>query len=162
MNTWRVPTNKIAFVSSVVAHLLAWAGFLWLAFWPSTYRGQSVTAVRVDQVSTVEPEVVRYSASWAEVNGSGALIWVFVPVLVTGLVLMFLLTWQGGQGRRTLIAWSLALALLVYCGVGLLSIGVLFLPAALAALVCAIFSSFSAEQPRAGVAERQPDQPLEQ
>ena len=70
-----------------LAHVLAWAAWLWIAFWSHSYRGVSSTPVQVDElgnvIGTAESEVVRHSASFLEVNGLGALLFVFIPVVLT-------------------------------------------------------------------------------
>ena len=79
-------------MSVFLAHGLAWAAFLWIAFWPYSYQGVSATPVQVDElgnvVGTAESEVVRYSSSFVEVNGVGPLLLLFIPVILTGLALM--------------------------------------------------------------------------
>ena len=139
-------TGRFAVASATVAHALAWAAFLWMAFWPHAYQGVSATAVQVDElgnrIGPAESEVVRYSASFVEVNGIWALLPLFLPVALTGVALMALLTWQGRSAGRVLIIAGLTLALLVFCFLGYLSLGIMYLPAALALIASAFLFGF--------------------
>ena len=157
MKSLQVKPNRAAVVTAIVAHVLAWTAFLWTAFWPYAYQGVSLNSdhhayVRglgyVDEfgVPTGE-EVVRLSASFVEVNGFGALIYMLIPVLLTALALLSLLVWNGTRVRNTLILGGLATVLLVFCGLGYLSFGIGYLPAALALITAAIISGF---RPRPG------------
>ncbi len=148
----RHPTpNRSAIVAATIAHALAWAAFLWLAFWPYSYQGVSVTPANsayVDGLGYVDEfgaptgeEVVRTSASFIEVNGLGVIIPLLVPVALTALALLVLLTWKGGRVRAPLILGGLTIALLVFCGLGYFSLGILYLPAALALLTAAVIFS---------------------
>ena len=135
-------------VTASVAHALAWAAWLWLAFWPHSYQGVSATPVQVDElgnvIGTTESEVVRHSASFVEVNGIGPVLALFIPVILTGLALMALLTWNGRSAVRVLIIGGLAFVLLAFCVLGYLSFGVMYLPAALALIVAAFLFGFRA------------------
>ncbi len=97
-------------------------------------------------------DVVLVSASFTEVNGWWALIPMFIPVLLTGLSLMAMLTWKGGRGGITLIASGLAVALLGFCGLAYLSFGVLYFPSALALIIAAIVVGLRRRSPRASAA----------
>ena len=137
--TFRQAGNRrTAGVSATVAHLLAWAAFLWIAFWPNSYQGVSETAVSVDGSGATTSEVVRYSASVTEVNGYWVLIPLLIPVLATATALLSLLTWKGERGGNILILSGTAVILLVFCVLGLLSIGVFYLPAAIGSIVTAV------------------------
>ena len=140
--------GRVAVKSAAVAHALAWAAFLWMAFWPHAYQGVSATPVQVDElgnvIGTAEIETVRHSASIVEVNGIGVLLPLFIPVILTGLALIFLLTWKGRSAVRVLVIAGLALALLVFCFLGYLSFGVIYLPAALALIASAFLFGFGA------------------
>ncbi len=139
--------NRIALVTAIIAHLLAWAAFLWLAFWPHAYQGVSTTPVNVNATGQMESQVVRRSASFTEVNGIWVLIPLFIPVPLTGQVLVMTLTGNSWGIGSKLLLWGLATALLLFCGLGALSFGILYLPAALALLIAAIFQSISRRPP---------------
>lgn len=141
-----------------VAHLLAWAAFLWVAFWPHAYQGVSATPVQVDEqgvpVRSVEPagaaevEVVRHSASFIEVNGIWALLPVFVPVILTGLALMVLLTLRAKNLVNTLVLWALTIVMLAFCLLTSLSFGLLYTFSAVALLAAAVVFSYRPPLPR--------------
>lgn len=139
-------------VSAMVAHVLAWAALLWLAFWPSAYQGVSATPVQVDElgnpVGTAHGEVVQYSASFVEVNGIGALAPPLIPVILTGLALIFLLTWRGRRAGSIFALWVMTVTLLGFCLLTSLSFGSLFVPSALALTVAAGVFSYRPGLPR--------------
>ena len=152
MKSLQVKPNRAAVVTAIVAQVLAWAAFLWIAFWPYSYQGVSVNSdhpAYVDGLGYVDElgvptgaEVVRLSASFMEVNGFGAVIYMLIPVVLTALALLSLLVWNGTRVRNTLISGRLATVLLVFCGLGYLSFGIGYLPAALALITAAIISGF--------------------
>ena len=129
-------SSRTAVVSATVARILAWAAFLWIAFSPHSYQGVSA-AVSVDGSGITTSEVVRYTRSFTDINGYWILIPLFVPVLVTVMALLSLLTWKGGRVGNTLILSGLAVILLVFCVLGLLSFGIFYLPAAIASIATA-------------------------
>ena len=152
MKSLQVKPNRAAVVTAIAAHVLAWAAFLWIAFWPYSYQGVSVNSdhpAYVDGLGYVDElgvptgeEVVRLSASFIEVNGFGAVIYMLIPVILTALALLALLVWNGTRVRNTLISGGLATVLLAFCGLGYLSYGILYLPAALALITAAIIYGF--------------------
>ena len=149
MKSLQVKLNRAAVVTAIVAHVLAWAAFLWIAFWPYSYQGVSVNSDHtayvaglgyVDELGVpTGEEVVRLSASFMEVNGFGAVIYMLIPVILTALAL---LVWNGTRVRNTLMLGGLATVLLAFCGLGYLSFGIGYLPAALALITAAIISGF--------------------
>ena len=76
--------------------------------------------------------------SFSDVNAYRSVLALFVPVVVTGLVLIFLLTRTVRRGANTVVVWGLTAVLLAFCGLGYLSFGVLYLPAAIALIVTAV------------------------
>ena len=142
--------SRAAAVSATITHILAWAAFLWLALWPYSYQGISAAAVSVDGGGATTTEVARYSASLTEVNGYWVLLPLSAPVLITGLALLSLLIWKGTGGRagNTLILGGLAVVLLIFSVLGLLSLGLFYLPSALASIVTAIIFGFRPGLPR--------------
>ena len=110
----------IAAVSALAAHVLAWAPGVFLVFTADYSSGE--TSV--------------------EVNGRGILL-LLVPVVLTGIALAAaLLTHRRqsnrGQSIRTMLLWSSAIMLLALCFLAIFSVGVFYLPAALALFVAAI------------------------
>lgn len=148
--------NRGSVVSASVAHVLAWAAFLWLAFWPFPYRGVSATPVQVDElgnpvgnaVGTAQIETVQYSASLIEVNGLGVLAPLLIPVALTGLALIVLLTWRARNLGNIVALWVMTVALLAFCLLASLSFGILFVPSALALTIAAGVFSFRRGPPR--------------
>ena len=126
-------------VLASAAHLLAWAAFLWTAFWPFAYQGVSATPVQVDEmgnpVGAVEREVVRHTASFLEANGAWVLGPLFIPLVLTGLALLGLATWRGRTGGIIAVLWVLTAGLLAFCLLTSLSVGVFYAPAALVLIV---------------------------
>ena len=138
MNSHQVRKSRTALASATASHVLGWAAFLWIAFWPYSYQGVSATPVNVDGTGATESVEVRHSASFTEVNGYGPLIPLFLPVLVTGLALQFLLTRRVRQVANALVVWGLSAVLLVFCGLGFLSFGLLYAPAAISLIATAV------------------------
>ena len=106
--------------------LLAIAALLFLSFWPWTYQGEEISA---------NGEVVRKtSASLIEENGAGVLAWLFFPAFlsVTGFLGSFR---QAGASR--LAMWVTAALLLLFTFTTGFSIGMFYVPAALALTVAA-------------------------
>ncbi|HZA22537.1 MAG TPA: hypothetical protein VFA32_08035 [Dehalococcoidia bacterium] len=130
--------NRPAVKLSATAHVLAWGAFLFLAFWPYSYQGTEAAPVGPDGSGG---EVVHVSASLIEANGWGALIPLLVPVALTALGLAVVWTWDGQKARNQLLVWVLAAMLVVFCGLAMFSLGIFYLPAALALLASAIVIS---------------------
>ena len=77
-------------------------------------------------------------ASFSEFNGYWCVLALFVPVVVTGLASMFLLTRRVRRVANALVVWGLSAVLLVFCGLGYLSFGMMYRPAAIALIVTAV------------------------
>ena len=137
MNSHEVGKSRAALASATAAHVLGWAAFLWLVFSPFSYQGLSATPVNLEGNGTSESTVVRYSASFTDVNGYWPLIPLFIPEFVTGLALLFLLTRKKRRNANALVVWSLTTILLVFCGLGYYGFGIFYLPAAIAMIVTA-------------------------
>ena len=105
---------KPAVVSAWAVHGLAWIAGIFLAFGP-VYSGSS--------------------SSLVEKNGLWVLWLLLVPVLLTGIVLRAV--WQ--NNARNALLWGVALVLLGLCVLAGYSIGVFYLPAALAL----VFTAFT-------------------
>ena len=127
-------------IFSGVAHVLAWAALLWLAFWPYSYSGTSTTPIGPD--GSGGQVVTNLSASLIEVNGWGVLIPLAVPVILTAVGLVAALAGERPRTWQKLIMWIAAILLVVFCGLGMFSIGMFCLPSALALLAAAIIFSF--------------------
>ncbi len=138
MTSTQLGNSRSATISAAVAHMLAWTAFLGIILWPCAYRGESVTPFNPQEAGAAAGEPVQLCASFVEVNGLGVLFPLFIPVLLTAVLLFLALTriqWRVGS---TLILWLVVVALLAFCVLASLSFGVLYLPAALASVVAAI------------------------
>ena len=124
-------------ISTGVAHALTWVVALWLAFGP-VYQGESVTAVVPGEGGG---ESTRTTATLIEVNGLRVLPILLAPVALTGLALLAVLLTHAGRARRKVLLWVSAVLLLGLCAVGIASIGLFYLPAALALVFSAILGS---------------------
>jgi hypothetical protein len=72
------------------------------------------------------------------VNGLWVLWLLLVPILLSGLALLAIAFTDSGHAGRKALLWLAALALLALCLVGIFSIGLFYLPVALALLVAAV------------------------
>ena len=127
--------RSVAVVSAWVAHVLAWAAGAWLAFGP-VYQGVSA-AIPGESVG----EATRSTATLIDVNGLYVVALLVVPVLLSGIAVWVVRGADGGRTGRRVLLWVLAIVLLGLCALSILSIGVFYLPAALAMLVAAIAGS---------------------
>ena len=139
-------------IAASIAHALAWAAFLWIALWPHYYQGVAATPVQVDEqgnrVSTEEIEEVRFSSSFVEENGIWALLPLFIPVAITGLALMMLLTIRRKTFLNTLLLWVLTVATLAFCLLTSLSLGLIYTVSAVVLLIAACIFSYRPPLPR--------------
>ena len=140
--------RKLVLVWPVLAHTAAWAAFLFLALWPASYRG---THIEIDAAGV--QHTTTETASLVEVNGPMVLLPLFLPVALTGLALLAVWRWNPRPWVRRAFLWVLALLSLGFCVLGILSIGVFFLPAALALVVTAIVGTFHAQRRDQGAPE---------
>ncbi len=124
--------GRASWILAIAAHVLAWVASLPLAvglvLWPFFRGGHG--------------------------EDFGVLIAVFFPVVLTGLPLLTVLAARRNRDISLLAArvrvvpillvlWGAALLLFGFCALALFSVGILFLPAALASLSLAIVFSFS-------------------
>ena len=132
---------------AIIAHTLAWAAFLWLVLWPYSYRGVEATASPRGSGEAVTTYTL--SASFIEANGWWVLIPLFVPVVLSGLMLIVVLWFAGADSLpKRFTLFGLAIACLIFCLLGYLSFGVLFLPAALAMTITAFLSLYQGPRDR--------------
>ena len=131
-------SNIIVIMVSGLSHALAWAALLWLAFWPYSYSGTTVTAIGPDGSGG---EIVALYASHIEINGWGVLIPLSIPVALTAIGALAAVTWDRHRLRNKVFLWVATALLFGFCVLGMFSIGAFYLPAALALLVAAIIMS---------------------
>ena len=123
----------VATVSAWAAHTLAWVAGVGLAFIPF-YQGQSVTASLPGEPGG---EVTRFSSTLVETNGLYAMLLLLIPILLTGIALLAIQFPNRGQPGRKVLLWGLAVVFLGLCAVAMFSVGLFYVPAALALLVAA-------------------------
>ena len=109
------------------------------------YRGMTVTATRPGE-PPAEPVV--HSATLLEVNGPDAVLLLLIPVLVTGVAVLALYVTRPQRPIRRFLLWIPGAILLGFCAVGILSIGALYLPAAIALLCGAGLQSTGGDRAR--------------
>ena len=126
-----------AVISTGVAHALAWVAALWLAA-RTSYQGASVTLVTPGDVAG---ETTGVTATLIEVNGLRVLSLLLAPVALTALALLAVLLTDAGEARRKVLLWASAVLLLGFCAVGSFSIGLFYLPAAIALAFSAVLGS---------------------
>ena len=80
--------------------------------------------------------MIRSSATAIEVNGLHVILLLLVPILLTAITLLGLRLQQ--TTMRKILLWSPAVVLLGFCFVAIASIGMFYLPTALALFVAAI------------------------
>lgn len=126
----RVRLNTLA---AWAAHLWSWGIGIFLALGP-VYQGVSGS-------SSAPGEWVETSSTSIEQNGLWVIWVLLVPVLVSGVVVLAMHFMDAGHMARRALLWVLALGFLGLCVVLIVSIGLLYLPMALALLIVAIRDS---------------------
>ena len=123
--------RDLALTAASISHLLAWVAVVLLVFVP-VYSGASATAT---SAGAIPSQPVQATATFIEVNGWGVLPFILVPVAISGAGLLgVILVGPGRVLRRAPLGIS-ALLLLGFFIAGSLSIGIFYLPAALAMAV---------------------------
>lgn len=138
--------TRVAGWVAALAHVAAWVALLFILFWPSFYRGTTI-----ETRPHGAQQVVPYSATFLEVNDWWTLIPLAVPVLLTAAGLLAVLTVRRRRTQLVLL-WLSGVLLVAFCGLGMFSIGLFYLPAALALLVSAIILSTARRQDARAVA----------
>ena len=127
--------HNAAVVSTGIAHVLALVVVLGLVFGP-VYQGGSVTPAAPGAPANVPTKTT--TATLIEVNGWSVLPILLVPAALTGLALLTVLNTNAGQIRRRVLVWVPAVLLLGFCILGSSSIGIVYLPSALALVLSSI------------------------
>ena len=125
------------FISAGVAHVWTWVVALFLVFGP-VYRGVSETVVTSGGVAG---ESARFTSTLVEVNGLRVIPLLLAPVALSALALLAALITGVGFARRRVLLWVSAVLLLGACAVAIFSIGLFYLPAAVALIVSAVKGS---------------------
>jgi hypothetical protein len=127
--------NGTLMLVSGTALILSVAASLWLAFWPAFYQGVSVS------VRPNGEETVRTSASLVAVNGYRVVFLVLIPVVLTVVVFLAIARMDPRQLSGKIAIWAPLTVLLLFCVAGISSIGLFYIPAAVALLAAAIVVS---------------------
>ncbi|MCH8351562.1 MAG: hypothetical protein IIB29_15010 [Chloroflexi bacterium] len=131
--------NDATVILAGFAHALTWVVALVLVFGP-VYQGVSVTAVTPGDVAT---EPTRFTQTLIGANGLRVLLFLLTPVVLTGLALLTALLTHAGQARRKVLLWVPTVLLLGFCALGIWTIGLFYLPAALALVFSAVLGTLS-------------------
>ena len=142
----------------LIAHVLAWAAFFGVVFWPEAYSRSPRAELVEDELRMV---FFSMAGPFRRYLGFEEIMLLLVPVVLTGLAIW--LAWP--RGARSAWAkpalWGLGVLFLAYCCVLILFpvpiwfnedvdisfIGVFFVPAAVALIVSAVIVTMS-KQPR--------------
>lgn len=136
---------RAALALSGLAVALALTASVWLAVWPGAYQGVSATEVGPG-ATPGEPR--RFSASLIDVNGPGVLWVLALPVGLSTLGLLAATRRATSLFASRLGLWATTVLLWAFCALGAFSIGVFYLPPALALLAAAITDSLSRDRQR--------------
>lgn len=121
---------KISLAAAIIAHIFAWAATLFFLFWP-IYGGVSV--------SPGESGMSRVSGkTLLEVNGTWAAFLIILPIIFTAIGLIASLPGTTSPRLMLTLRWAAFALMLLFCVVGIYSLGIFYLPAALAVLVAAV------------------------
>ena len=111
---------RISLASALIAHILAWAATIFLLFGPA-YSGSGGD-----------------TATLIEVNGLWSALLLVIPVALTAVTLIATLPNSPHPRIMLTLRWASFALLLAFCAVSILSIGIFYLPAAIATLIAAI------------------------
>lgn len=103
---------------------LAGAATLWLIFWPYSYSGISL--------SSNGDESVKTSASLIMVNGYRVVLVLLVPCALTVIGFLAIRSADSSHVLEKVAIWLPAIVLLLFCVVALFSVGLFYIPSAVA------------------------------
>ena len=102
----------------------------------ATFQGSLYGGLYVKRYdAAIISAVVAHALAWAafiEVNGLSSLPLLLAPVLLTALAALVAMLIHAGLVRRGALVLASAILLLGFCAVGIFTIGMFFLPAAIA------------------------------
>ena len=110
--------SRISLSAALISHVFAWAATIFFLFGP-VYRPTGATLI--------------------EVNGLSAALLIVIPVALTAITLNASLPGATRPRLMLILRWAAFVLMLLFCIVSMLSIGLFYLPAAVAALIAAIF-----------------------
>ena len=120
----------ISLAAAVISHILAWAATLYFLFWP-IYGFVNVSPGESGAISISGDTLIA-------VNGLWAALLIVIPVVLTAITLIATLPSAISPLLLLVLRWASFALLLAFCVVSILSIGIFYLPAAIAALVAAV------------------------
>ncbi len=136
----------------IIAHLLAWAAFFGVVFWPYGFNTHTTTVT----ASHIRDEFGHSPGPFIRYLGFEEIMLLLIPLALTGLATW--LAWRHGavwSAWTRPVLWGLGLLCLAYCSVPIWFIevqigfiGAFFLPAAAVLIVSAIFVSMSKPTPK--------------
>ncbi len=135
---------SIPTASAWAAHAMAWAAGGWLAFAPA-YQGASQTASLPGEPAG---EIVRHTSTLIEQNGLQVVPLLLAPIVLTAIALAGPAADRQQADDAEVLLWGPAALLLGFCVLAILSIGIFYLPAAMALLVAAIAGLGDQKGPR--------------
>ena len=106
--------SRISLSAALISHVFAWAATMFFLFGP-VYRPAGATLI--------------------EVNGLSAALFIVIPVALTAITLIATLPNPAHTRLMLALRWASFALLLLFCIAGALSIGIFYLPAAIAMLV---------------------------
>ena len=137
--------NPATQVAAILAHSLAWAAVVYLLFVP-VYAGQITTAVAQGQPPVITNTTTSTSATLVEVNGLEIIPMILVPVLLTGFALLGVVFTKPGRAARKAILLTATVLTFGFCALAMFSVGIFYLPGAVALLVSAILGLSQTQQ----------------
>ncbi len=125
----------VLLAGGIAAGLSALAS-LWLGLWPGMYQSVSVSVG-----PTGEETVVTTSSSLIAVNGYRVVPLLMAPVAATLLGVLAISVANPLRRGGKIAIWTPAVLLFLFCLVGLASIGLFYVPSAIALLVAVVLAS---------------------
>ena len=137
--------NLATQVAAILAHGLAWAAVAYLLFVP-VYSGQITTAVAQGQPTVSTNTTTPTSSTLLEVNGLEIIPVILIPVLLTGFALLGVVFTKPGRAARKAILLAATVLTFGFCALAMFSVGIFYLPGAVALLVSAILGLSQTQQ----------------
>lgn len=139
-----IVSNVLPTMTAWAAHLLAWVAGAWLVFGP-IYQGvyySSVEGRSEPSSSTLNPdEWTHDTETLIEANGLRAVLYLIIPLILTGIVILTVHRADIGKVWRKVLIWVTVVALFGFCVLTIFTIGIFYLPAVLALLIAAFADS---------------------
>ena len=133
--------------AALVAVVFSLAASFWLATWEGFYKGVASESVASSAAAPSQQasQPREFSASLIQVNGLKALPLLVFPVAIPLIALLATL-WPDVPGGKVIL-WANAAMVIAFCLIALSSIGMFYLPAAVALMTAAVVHQWSAPLP---------------